>query len=139
MIRLDSDKIKEIIPHREPMLLIDEITIEDDNVIKGRYLFTGNEWFFQGHYPNNPIVPGVILCEIMAQTSCGLLANEIKGKTPYLISIINSKFRKVVKPKDELSIKATLDMIKGPFHYINSKAYVNDNLCAECKLSFLFR
>lgn len=139
MLRLNKDKIKEIIPHRDPMLLVDEIVINTDSSVKGSYYFTGEEWFFRGHYPENPIVPGVILCEIMAQTSCGLLLDNLKGKIPYLISIDNAKFRKAVKPKDTIVITSKLNHIKGPFYYVDSKAYMNEALSAESEFSFIVK
>ncbi len=139
MLRLSKDEIKEIIPHRDPMLLIDEIEIDVDTSVKGIYYFTGEEWFFKGHYPQKPIVPGVILCEIMAQTSCGLLIDNLKGKSPYLISINNTKFRKMVKPKDTLNIISNLSYIKGPFYYVSSRAFINDTLSVESEFSFLIK
>ena len=135
----DTNKIKEIIPHREPMLLVNEIHVMDNKSIEGRYYFHGDEWFFKGHYPGNPIVPGIILCEIMAQTSCGLLQSGTKGKTPYLVSITNAKFRKVVHPGDDCKVKAALINRKGPFLFVSCKMYVNDLLCAESELSFVLK
>lgn len=136
---LDKEKIKELIPHREPMLLVDEIIIEDDNTIRGSYLFTGQEFFFKGHYPNNPITPGVILCEVMAQVSCGILANKMKGKTPYIVSISNAKFRKMVQPKDNFNVISNLYSTKGSFYYVKCKGYINEVLCAESEFSFIIR
>ena len=121
------------------MLLVDNIYIMDNKSIEGRYYFHGDEWFFKGHYPESPIVPGVILCEIMAQTSCGLLQEEERGKIPYLVSIVNAKFRKVVHPQEECSIKAVLTDKKGPFLFVRCKMYVKNILCAESDLSFVLK
>ncbi|BCJ94322.1 3-hydroxyacyl-[acyl-carrier-protein] dehydratase FabZ [Anaerocolumna cellulosilytica] len=134
----DRNKIKELIPHRSPMLLVDNIYIMDKS-IESRYYFRGDEWFFRGHYPESPIVPGVILCEIMAQTCCGLLNEEERGKVPYLVRIVNAKFRKMVHPKEECSIKAMLYDKKGPFLFVSCKLYVKNILCAESQLSFVLK
>jgi len=130
------EDIKKIIPHREPMLLIDEINISEGGTVAGKYYFTGDEWFFKGHYPDKPIVPGVIICEIMAQASCSIFLQEVQGKTPYLISIANAKFRKTILPKDTINVICSIINVKGPFYYVKSKGFVNDVLCAESELSF---
>lgn len=111
---LYKEDIKKIIPHRDPMLLIDEISILEDKSVIGKYYFTGKEWFFKGHFPSKQIVPGVILCELMAQT-CGLFFDTIKGNTPYLVGLNNTRFRKTVLPKDEINVKCNIVSIKRPF------------------------
>jgi len=137
MIELNKEQIKEILPHREPMLLLDHIVIQDDKSVRATYYFTGDEWFFRGHYPGNPIVPGVILCEIMAQASCGLFVDKVKNKTPYLISIGNAKFRKKVRPQDTIVINAVFLHRKGAFYYTQCSMYRGKTLCAEGEFSFV--
>lgn len=139
MEEYNMEKIKEILPHRKPMLFVEEIKFIKPDIAEGHYYFQGNEWFFQGHYPGKPIVPGIILCEIIAQTSCVLLKEEIKGKIPYLISIDKAKFRKKVEPKSECTSVVMRTEMKGPFHYISGKIFVEDKLCAEGTLSFVLR
>ena len=136
MLELNREKIEDFIPHREPMLLLESITIHDSSIVTASYFFNGDEWFFKGHYPGNPIVPGVILCEIMAQASCGLFINKGKGTIPYLISIDRAKFRKIVHPQDTVCIKSTFLYKKGLFYFTQCTATINKVVCAECILSF---
>jgi len=132
---MNRDEIKKILPHREPMLLIDEAELIDD-MATGKYTVRGDEFFLQGHYPGNPIVPGVILCEMMAQSSC-LLVNEDGEKfTPYFTGLKNVKFKGKVLPGDTIIFKNQLTAKKGPFYFIDGKGYVNDNLCITGELSF---
>ena len=77
---MTREEIKTILPHRDAMLLLDEVAREEDTAV-GKLRIRGDEWFLQGHFPGNPVVPGVILCEILAQSSCILLKDEMtKGK-----------------------------------------------------------
>ena len=135
----DVKAIMDILPHRENMLLVDKIKLIDEKRAEGKYFFRGEEWFFRGHYPHEPIVPGVILCEIMAQTSCVLLQEKAKGKIPYLVSIDKAKFRQKVTPRKECT--TILECIKNGsiLQSVEGKLYVEDALCAECTLEFVFQ
>lgn len=132
MLRED---LKKILPHRDPMLLLDEAYVED-GVAHGIYNVKGDEWFLQGHYPGNPVVPGVVLCEIMAQTCGVMLDEELKGKTPYYTGIDKVRFKNMVKPGDMIEVKASVLKAKGIFYFTSCEAYVKDKLCAKGELSF---
>ena len=132
---LGKEEIKKILPHRNDMLLVDDVT-EEDGVATGHYHVTGSEFFLNGHFPGNPVVPGVILCEMMAQSSCVMLADKCEGKTPYFTKMDNVKFKGMVKPGDTLESTCTLTRSRGNFYFINAKGYVNGKLCVSADFSF---
>lgn len=118
---MDRAEIKTYLPHREPMLLLDEVTVAENHTI-GKYTIRGDEWFLQGHFPDNPVVPGVILCEIMAQT-CGLLIGEaVKGKLTYYTGIDKVRFKNVVKTGDTVIVTAEIEKQKGVFYFAKCTA-----------------
>ncbi len=135
---MNREEIKEILPHREPMLLVDEAEVIE-GVAHGRYTIKGDEWFLQGHFPGNPVVPGVVLCEIMGQSCCVLLADQARGCTPYFTGLNNVKFREVVKPGDTLEIESVIVKNKGPFYFAESKGRVNGKLCVSAEYSFMIQ
>ena len=118
MATLNQEEIKEYIPHREPFLFIDELTdIEKLKKATGVKTFTQNDDFFRGHFPEQPVVPGVILVEMMAQTAAALIAYSIKEETfdkiVYLMNIDNTKFRKPVFPNEKIFAKVNALRSKG--------------------------
>jgi len=131
MKKLNQEEIKKIMPHRDDMLLLDEAWEGG-----GSYTVKGDEFFLRGHFPNNPVVPGVILCEIMAQSICGTLSGELKGKTPYFTGIDKVRIRGMVKPGDTFVTEVVVKTVKGPFVFIDAKGKVNDKLCISGELSF---
>ena len=132
---MNKKEIEKILPHRDPMLLIDEVELVDDASV-GRYTVRGDEFFLQGHFPGNPVVPGVILCEMMAQSSC-LLTQSGTGKfTPYFTGLKNVKFKNKVIPGDMIVFKTQKISQKGPFYFMKSEGYVSDKLCVSGELSF---
>lgn len=133
---MNKEEIKSFLPHREPMLLVDEATIIDENTAEGKYEVKGTEWFLKGHFPGNPVVPGVILCEIMAQTCSVILADKVKGKTPYFTGLNNVKFKTPVKPGDVLLIKGKIVKSRNPFIFGEATGSVNGKVCVSAEFSF---
>lgn len=132
---MNRTEIMELIPHRPPMLLVDELELCGDTAI-GRYTVRGDEFFLQGHFPDNPVVPGVILCEIMGQSACVLVADQCRGATPYFTHLTNVKFKNKVLPGDTVVCQSRLVKQKGSFYFIHSQATVNDRVCVSGELAF---
>jgi len=135
---MDRDGIKDILPHREPMLLLDKVSLEDDISI-GQYTVRGDEFFLQGHFPGNPVVPGVILCEMLAQSACLLTGLHQAGDetyTPYFTGMDNVRFKHKVVPGDTVMFRCSLTRKKEPFYFIEGSGSVGETLCVSGKLSF---
>jgi len=132
----NQQEITTILPHRPPMLLIEEGTLEGDTSIC-QYTVRGDEFFLQGHFPGNPVVPGVILCEMMAQASCLLVEQKDSGTfTPYFTGMDKVKFKRKVLPGDCITLKSTLQRHKGVFYFVKCAAYVDEALCCSGEISF---
>ena len=132
---MDRIEIQKILPHRDPMLLIDEVELSGGIAI-GKYTVRGDEYFLQGHFPDNPVVPGVMLCEMMAQSACLLINTDEKKYTPYYTGLNNVKFKKKVLPGDCIVFKSEIIKQKDIFYFIKSVGYVNGVICASGELSF---
>ena len=132
---MNKNEIKSILPHREPMLLVDEVEVVDDVAI-GHYTVRGDEFFLQGHFPGNPVVPGVILCEMMAQSACLLVQTDSGKFTPYFTGLKNVKFKEKVTPGDTVTFKSQKTAQKGPFYFVKSDGFIEDKLCVTGELSF---
>lgn len=126
----------EFLPHRDPMLLVDEVEMDADGVAHAKYRIKEDEFFCRGHFPGNPIVPGVIQCEIMAQ-SCALLVKEaILGKTTLYRGIDNVRFKHPVYPGDLCEVTAKLKSKRANVFFCEAELSVDGKLCCKGDLSF---
>jgi len=136
---LDIKQIQEIIPHRAPFLLIDRV---DDLVVgisaTATKNVTFNEYFFQGHFPAEPVMPGVLIIEALAQTGAvAILAKEEnKGKIAYFAGIDKAKFKQKVVPGDVLKLEVEIIRSKGPIGIGKATASVDGKIATECELKF---
>jgi 3-hydroxyacyl-[acyl-carrier-protein] dehydratase len=139
---LDVIEIQKILPHRYPFLLVDKVIslTEKENIVAYKNVSI-SEPIFQGHFPDHPIYPGVMILEGMAQAggilalkSSGLTREEIKQKVIYFISIDNAKFRNPVKPGDKLEYKIKVKKLRKTLIVLDAKAYVDDILVTEAEL-----
>ena len=118
------------------MLLVDEAEVVDGTA-RGKKKITGDEWFLKGHFPDEPIVPGVILCEIMAQSTCVLLNGKIEsGSLPVFTGLNKVKFRNPVKPGDVFETECKITKDRNPFYFAEGKGFVNGKLCVSAEFSF---
>jgi len=138
---LNSNQIQEIIPHRYPFLLVDRI-IELEAGVKavGIKNVSVNEPFFQGHFPQEHIMPGVLIIEAMAQVGAVAILTlpQYQGKIAYFAGIKEAKFRRKVIPGDTLRLEITLVTLRGSFGIGEAKAYVDGQLAVEATLTFGF-
>lgn len=133
---MNREEIMTILPHRDAMLLLDRVECVDDTAI-GQYTVRGDEFFLKGHFPNRPIVPGVILCEMLAQSACVLLKKELcEGKLPVYTGLDHVKFRSPVKPGDKVETKCYIKRIKEPFYFAEGMVTVDGRLCVSAEFSF---
>ncbi len=135
---LNIEEIKAIIPHRYPFLLVDQITEVEENRIVGKKNVTINEPFFQGHFPDYPVMPGVLILEALAQTGAvSILAKEEnKGKIGFLAGIDKARFRRQVRPGDVLTLEVEITRIKGPIGKGRAKATVDGEIACEAEIMF---
>lgn len=135
---IEINEIMKYLPHRYPFLLVDRIEeLEKETSIVGIKNVTANEEFFQGHFPGNPIMPGVLIIEAMAQAA-GILALKSMGRATskiYFMSIEKAKFRKPVVPGDRLRLEVNVIKRRGNVWKLTGKALVDENLVSEAEIS----
>lgn len=132
-------EIMEIIPHRYPFLLIDSIEeLEPGERALGKKCVSVNEPFFQGHFPEKPVMPGVLIMEALAQVGAVAILSkpEFKGHTAYFAGIDKARFRQKVLPGDVLMLETAIVKAKGPIGVGKAVAKVNDKVVAEAELTF---
>lgn len=133
---MNQDEIKKYLPHREPMLLVEEAYIDEDGVAHSKYRIKEDEFFTRGHFPGNPIVPGVIQCEIMAQSCAILVKEEIPGHMTLYAGLDKVGFKNIVKPGDLCEVTATLEDRRGQMFFCKAELKVGKKLCCKGNLSF---
>lgn len=137
---LTTKEIMEIIPHRSPFLLVDRIEeLEPGKRAVGKKCVSMNEPYFAGHFPGQPVMPGVLILEALAQVGAVLTLSleQNKGKIAYFAGIEKARFRNKVTPGDVLTLEVEIIRSKGPLGVGKAKAYDGDRVFAEAELSFM--
>jgi 3-hydroxyacyl-[acyl-carrier-protein] dehydratase len=134
----NSDQIQQIIPHRYPFLLVDQILSIEDQKIVGIKAVSANEMHFLGHFPQKHVMPGVLIMEALAQTGAVLLLSQeqFKGKLAYFAGMDKVRFKRQVIPGDVLRLEVELVQQRGAIGFASAKAYVGDQLAASGELMF---
>lgn len=137
-MRMDRDEIQRLIPHRPPFLFVDRIVEVGERSIAGELDITGEEWYFTGHFPGHPLMPGVLIVEAMAQTGACLAMQhpDLQGKIPYFAGMDSVRFRRPVAPGDRLRLEAEMRWMRGRIGRMSCRALVNGAVAAEGEFTF---
>jgi 3-hydroxyacyl-[acyl-carrier-protein] dehydratase len=133
---MDIDEIKKILPHRYPFLFLDRVTAMTENSIEGIKNVTGNESFFAGHFPDYPLMPGVLIIEAIAQAGAVLILKKLPGadgKSAVFMGIDKARFRRPVRPGDTLRVTAEIIHFKPAVTKFKGAAYVDGKLVCEAE------
>ncbi|MCL2755751.1 MAG: 3-hydroxyacyl-ACP dehydratase FabZ [Firmicutes bacterium] len=138
-MKFNKEQLHNLLPHRDPMLLINDVELiqnGEDILSIAHYTVRGDEFFLQGHFPNNPVVPGVILCEMMTQACCVFFIGKETNVDTYLTTLDSVKFKNPVRPGDTIQLRAKFIKTNRIFTFASAEALVRDKLVARCELSF---
>ena len=134
-----QDVIESILPHRAPFLLLDEVTeLDPGKRVVARRRVNEDDWWFAGHFPDRPVMPGVLIVEAMAQAGAVavLIEEANRGKIAFFAGIDDCRFKRIVEPGDVLTLTCEIDTIRGPIGRGKAQAHVGDTLAARGTLTF---
>ena len=132
---MQREELMQILPHRGTMLLLDRASADGDTA-RGERRIRGDEFFLDGHFPGDPIVPGVILCEILAQSACVLLSTQGDAVSVRFTGLDKVRFKNPVRPGDLFETECRITKSKGVFFWAEGKGRVNGQLCVSAEFSF---
>jgi 3-hydroxyacyl-[acyl-carrier-protein] dehydratase len=128
---VDIEAIKKLLPHREPFLFIDMVLSTDAKRIVAKRTIREDEFFFAGHFPEEPILPGVLIIEAIAQTGAVMLMHRYKDSLPLFMGIDKARFRRIVKPGDTLIMEVDIIHDRGRVVKLHGIAKVGDEIACE--------
>jgi 3-hydroxyacyl-[acyl-carrier-protein] dehydratase len=133
---MNQEEIKQIIPHRDPFILVDEVeSLTADSIVAYKHV-TGEEDFFRGHFPSYPVMPGVLIIEALAQAGAivFLSRDEFRGKIAFFAGIDKARFKRQVVPGDTIRLEVTMTKMRSSIGFATGKAYVGDQLAASAEI-----